>query len=442
MKVKALILSAGALASASMMDKLCNFLLIPLLTAALVPDDYGNMLAAFAYAEIFYFFALFGLHSVLLQWRSSWSYSWSFKIHEKLLMQLAGFSCLLAIVLLLLGNKFLPLEPYLGFSFSLFFITILSRLVTIPLTLKTATWTVDRQAYKVSLYSFTRLAAMLLSAYCFLEIFPDPRFRAYSELAFHIPLVAVILFWMFFYAPSLREAPQKELSVLLKESLVFGWGVQITQVFFVLMATNDRLAVNFFLGGSETAFYSVVAWALMPTLLIGSFITPFAVRYNRLLIEGVSLEKINHLLAKVLVGGSILFLAYKAFLYCFGGIAIVNWTNLEYLRYASLMHYTGEILFFYLAYLLFALFFFYEKKVGAVLKASAPAALVNLVGCWLLVPSLGVHGALLAVALGYFLLSFLSWVFLVRNQGWVAVKELSAVYLGFCVLFLLVDCFW
>lgn len=441
MKVKALILSAGALASASMMDKLCNFLLIPLLTAALVPDDYGNMLTAFAYAEIFYFIALFGLHSVLLQWRSSWSYSWSFKIHEKLLIQLAVFSCLIGVVLLLLGNKFIPFERYLGFSFSLFFITILSRLVTIPLMLKTAAWTVDQEAYKVSLYSFTRLTAMLVSAYCFLDFFPDPRFRAVSELVFHIPLVVAILFWMFFYAPSLREAPQNELSMLLKESLIFGWGVQVSQVFFILIATNDRVAVNFFLGGAETAFYSVVTWALTPTLLIGSFSAPFAVRYNRRLIEGESIGEINRLLAKVLAGGAILFFAYKALLYCFAEVVIVKWTNSDYLRYANLMHYTGEILFFYLAYLLFVLFFFYEKRVGVVLKVSAGAALVSLAGCWLLVPSSGVHGALSAVASGYFLLSFLFWILLARNQGWGAMKALSGVYIGFCALFLFVDFF-
>ena len=438
---KKILSNSGYLALASLIEKAGSFLMIPILTSALSSKNYGLLMLAVSYAGFIILFIYNGLQSAFFRWYSLWQENFDKKVYEKVIFYFINITGIFFIILMFFMNSFFNFEKFLGVGLYLLLATVLASLLNIVFVLKGIIWVSENKAYNNLFFSLLKTVFTVSGVYLLIKIYPYPITKPVVEILVIGILSSYFIYEYFFYYPKINGETFKKVIPVLKESLIYGWGLQISQLAFWVITSSDRIMVSHFMGNSYVAYYSVLMVGITIMFVIVAFNNSFSVFYNKMISENVSVKEINRYLFTYLIYAFIIILVYKFILFYFSSFIISLLSTKEYLVVSDYMYLTSDILLFYFAYLLFSRYFHAKKMIKIIIATVFISAVVNVMLNYFFIKMFGVLGALIATITAYLSMSLISFFFLYKKTGFDNIKKLMFLFLSVVCIDFLIDVF-
>ena len=431
--------SAGYLAGASLIEKIGAFIIIPILTKVLSPKEYGDLMLGVSYVGIVMLFIYNGLHSSLFRWYNMWKEEFDKKIYEKYIFTIVNIIALLIVTILISVNFIYPLENILKIDFWLFLAILLSSITSISYNLKSIIWIVENRAYLNLIFIFLKTFLIVIGLYFFIDIYPYSITKPIIEIIV-ITFLSIYLFYSYIFKyPSLKSVSLQEIKPVIKESLIYGWGLQISQIAFWIITSSDRIMLSSLTNNSFVAYYSILMIGTTIMFIIVAFNNSFSAYYNKMISDNLPIQEVNRYIFIYLLYGFLLILVYKITLYFLSDYVILLLSTKEYLIVSKYMYLTSDILLFYFAYLLFTRYLHAHKLVKSVIAITIVSAIVNLILNYFLIQRYEIIGALIASIIAYFFMAFLSFSYLYKNIEFVYIKKLFFLFFGISIMDILID---
>ena len=432
--------SAGYLAGASLVEKIGAFLIIPLLTNALTSKDYGDIMLSISYVGIIILFIYNGLHSALFRWYSIWDESFDKKIYEKyifFIVNIIGFSFIF--FFFIINNYIYEVKNILRINFHLFLITLIVALVRVAYSLKSSVWIINGHAYYNLVFTFIKTFLLIISVYYFIDLYPNAITKPLLEFIIALTVSSYIIYDYIFKYPSLKTVPFWQIKPVLKESFIYGWGLQISQVAFWVITSSDRIMLANLTNNEFVAYYSILMIGISMMFIVVAFNNSFSAYYNKMINDNLSMKEINHYIFTYLIYGFIAILVYKLFLYYFSDYIILLLATDEYLSVSNYMYLTSDIILFNFVYLLFSRYLHAYKMVKMVIIITVTSAIVNIVLNYILIQEYGIIGALIASIIAYLLMGIMSFTIMYKKVGHTNTKKILILFISLIAINFLVD---
>ena len=410
--MKKVLSNISLLSLSNLITRFGTFLLVPLLTSVLSPGEFGKLIAAISLASLAGLFALNGQNSAIFRRKTLWDREWDFHIYEKAAVSICYIAFAFVLVLLMLLSVFLDFEKLFGLPFNLFEFCFFAVGIYIALDVVMINWIVDNQHRKIISLSVARAVSVLLLTYVFLETGLSTFARPAAESILGVVSVMAIGYIYFIRYPSFRLAPVLELRQELKDSFVYGWAMQISQISILVLSTFDRLMLNR-ISGSETAgVYAIVMLGLFPMFVVANANNIISVNYNRMYADSTDSNLIDSMLAKFVLLASCLTFLLKILLVFIGPFLVRLVAGNDYIEAAGYLYWVPDILLLYFIYLMITRYFHARSIVRVIIVTTAIAALINILLNSIFIPSHGIAGALGASIASYVAISLISAIML------------------------------
>lgn len=427
--------SAGYLAGASLVEKIGGFIIIPMLTVALTSKEYGSLMLAVSYVGVIMLFIYNGLHSALFRWYSMWQESFDKKLYEKYIFYIVNFVGIFVVLFLsFLHTQLYNLDGLLKVDFWLFMSILISSLMMVVYSLKSSVWIIENKPYLNLVFMTIKTTFLVVGVYLFINIYPYAITRPIIEI---IVVGMLSLFFSYSYIfkyPSLNSIEFNKIKPILKESLIYGWGLQISQIAFWVITSSDRIMLANLTNNEFVAYYSILMIGVTVMFVVVAFNNSFSAYYNKMISENLSMKEINQYIFTYLLYGFLAVLVYKLFLFCFSDQIIMILSTKEYLVVSKYMYLTSDILLFYLAYLLFSRYLHAYKMIKAVIFITLFSAILNIGLNYILIQEYGMLGALVGSIVAYLSMAILSFILMYKKVEFLYVKNLLVLFIGIVVL--------
>ena len=434
------ILSNGAyLAGASLIEKIGGFIIIPILTSSLLPKDYGSLMLAVSYTGIIMLFIYNGLHSAFFRWYSMWKEDFDKKIYEKYIFYIINIIGISLIFILYLINFFYNLENILKINLYLLSATIFASLLSVGANIRGTVWIVENRAYYNLLFAFLKTLLLVIGVYFFIKKYPYPITKPIIEIMSVGMLSLYFIFSYIFKYPKLSIVSLNIIKPVLKESLRYGWGLQISQVAFWVITSSDRIMLSHLMDNKYVAYYSILMLGITAIFLIVAFNNSFSVYYNKMIADNISMEKINHYIFNYLLYGFLVILIYKLLLFYFSDFIVLLLSTKKYLIISKEMYLTSDILLFYFAYLLFSRYLHAYKIVRFIIWTAIISAIINIVLNYFFIQVYGIIGALMGSIIAYLSMAVISITFMYKKIEFQYMKKLLILFASIIVINFLID---
>ena len=437
---KKILSSTGYLSATSIIEKVGGFILIPILTTTLTSKDYGALMLAISYMGIIILFIYNGLHSALFRWYSIWNENFDKKIYEKYIfyiVNLIGFSMMF--FLLFIHVEIYNLDSVLKLNFWLFITVLVANILNIGYTLKSSVWVIDNKPYLNLIFTLIKTVFLVIGVYLLLPRYPYSITKPIIEI---VILFLMSLYFIHIYItkyPSINSVSFNRILPILKESFIYGWGLQISQIAFWIITSSDRIFLANLINNESVAYYSVLMIGTTIMFVITAFNNSFSVYYNKMIVEKISFKKINNYLFTYLLYGFTAIFIYKIFLYFLAYYIILLLATKEYLIISKYMYLTSDILLFYFAYLLFSRYLHAYKMVKLVIATTIIAALLNIGLNYILIPEYYILGALIASIISYFSMSVISFWWMYKKMEFKYLKNLMLLFITISIIDFIID---
>lgn len=422
--------SAGYLAGASLIEKLGGIILIPILTSKLAPEKYGELALVLTYIGFISLFFYNGLQSSLFRWYGIWTENFDKKIYEKYIFYIVSFIGIIILGILSFINYFLyDLEQILKIEYSLFLVAYLSSLILVGYSLKSSVWIIDNKPQNNLIFMTLKTILSVGIVYIFIDNYTSPHIRPVADFL-AIGFFSFVIYYQYIVKyPALNSINFNQIQPVLKESFVYGWGLQISQLSFWVINSSDRIMLAQLVDNKAVALYSILMLGTTIMFIVVAFNNSFSAYYNKMIHENYTIETINEYIFKYLIYGYVAVLLYKILLYYFGDSIILLLSTQEYLSMANLLYLTSDLIFFYFSYLLFSRYFHAHKMVKSIIIITILSAILNIVLNFIFIPMYGIFGALLGSLIAYFSMAFVSLSLLIQKIGFRYSKTILILYL-------------
>ena len=153
-----------------------------------------------------------------------------------------------------------------------------------------------------------------LGVYFILDIYPYVITRPIIEIVILSSISFIIIYKYIFQYPSLNSVKLYEIKPVLKESLVYGWGLQISQIAFWVITSSDRIMLANLTNNEFVAYYSILMLGVTAMFIVVAFNNSFSAYYNKMISNNLSMKKINNYIFTYLLYGFFAVIVYKIFL--------------------------------------------------------------------------------------------------------------------------------
>jgi len=428
---KKILSSTGYLAATSLIEKIGAFIIIPILTVALTLNDYGSLMLAVSYVGVIMLFVYNGLHSALFRWYSMWQESFDKKLYEKYIfyiVSIIGFSVIL--FLIFIHTQIYNLDEILKIDFWLLMTTLIASMMLVSFKLRSTIWIIENKAYLNVIFMFFKTILLVGGVYLFINIYPYAITRPIIEIIVVGILSMYLIYSYVFKYPSHNSAEFIKIKPVLKESLVYGWGLQVSQIAFWIITSSDRIMLANLVNNEFVAYYSILMIGVTAMFLVVAFNNSFSAYYNKMISENISMKEINQYIFTYLLYGFLAVLVYKLFLFYFSDNIILILSTKEYLVVSKYMYLTSDILLFYFAYLLFSRYLHAYKMVKAVIFITLFSAILNVGLNYILIQEYGILGALVGSILAYLSMGIVSFILMYKKIELPYMKNLLVLFIG------------
>ena len=390
--MKQLIKSFSIYTSVSILTGSISFLLLPVLTSYLSPEDYG-LLSIFN-ASIRFVSAFIGLgmsHVLLVD---------LIKSRNVFVYRLKGFGiATISICLLFTIAGFL----YYLFSSSFFgipttfalFIPLISLMV-VYFEFFTSIMIFLKQAKKFAIYSLSKFGIETILTILFVVIFGMNWVGRIMSLAIALILIIILLLFYLFTEFELKQKVyniKKHAIELLKE----GWALLLMSVSFMVINLSDRFFIENFQGISETGKYSVAATiAGIMFMVIGALM-----KVIRPMIYEMLNDKLNSKLNKIGLFYHMILLIFSLILIFVTPLIFKYFIDSSFKEAQEFSFLLVVGLFFWGGYSYFLSFILYYKKHRMNSVLALAAIFLNLVLNYLFIKEVGTKGAAYATLITY-----------------------------------------
>jgi O-antigen/teichoic acid export membrane protein len=432
--------SAGYLAAASLIEKIGAFIIIPILTVAITSNDYGSLMLAVSYVSVIILFIYNGLHSALFRWYSMWQESFDKELYEKYIFYIVNIIGFFIIcILLVIHTQLYNLDEILKIDFYLFILVLLSSISVIGFNLRSTIWIIENKAYRNLIFMFIKTILLVGGVYLFIDIYPYASTKPIIEIIVVGILSLYFIYSYIFKYPPLASVKINEIKPVLKESFVYGWGLQISQIAFWVISSSDRIMLANLTNNEFVAYYSILMIGITVMFIIVAFNNSFSAYYNKMISDNLSMKEINKYIFTYLLYGFLAIMIYKLFLYYFSDNIILILSTKEYLVVSSYMYLTSDILLFYFAYLLFSRYLHAYKMVKAVIFITIISAMINVGLNYILIQEYGILGALMGSIVAYLSMGIISFILMYKEIEFIYMKNLMILFILITVINFMID---
>ena len=427
---KKIFTSAGYLAGASLIEKIGGFITIPILTVSLAPKDYGSLMLAISYVGVIILFIYNGLHSALFRWYSMWEEDFDKKLYEKYIFFIVNGIGFFVVAFLVFINEIYKLNEVLKLDFWLLITVLIGAILMTGYNLKSTIWIIENKAYKNLLFMFVKTSLLVLSVYAFIKVYPFAITKPIIEIVILGVISSYFIYGYLFNYPTLKSVKYNEIKPVLKESLIYGWGLQVSQIAFWVITSSDRIMLANLTNNEFVAYYSILMIGITVMFVVVAFNNSFSAYYNKMISENLSMEEINKYISLYLLYGFLATTLYKLFLYFFSDNIILILSTKEYLVVSKYMYLTSDIILFYFSYLLFSRYLHAYKMVKLVIFIMFISAILNIVLNFILIPGYGILGALSASILAYLCMAIISFYLMYKKIEFLYMKKLMILFIA------------
>ena len=412
-KSQPILVPFAAVALSAVFERVINVLITPLLAKGLSKTDFGAITLSYAVSAILLLFVLNGLNSALFRERSLWDdrYDFRFLENKAIILSLSCFVlvCILGALNLLLDSS----NAALGIDSFLFFTVLVSTCSGFLFQLKISVYASENRYLYLLAVSLLRFSVIALLFWFFHEDFLIFG-RQFGEFAFN--LICICMFAISFKLSRAKHTPEihtKTVKRDLKDLIVYGWTIQVSQLAFWVIASSDRLIIGSLLGKIEVAEYTIATYLLIFSFLIGSFATAFSSSYNRMF---SSKENYDHVVSIVILVGSGCFLAAGIVVSIFSKQIVLLISSEDYLNVSSFLVMSVYMLYSYFLYICVSRGLHALGKGKLILVASGTAAGINIILNVFFVELYGVVFALYSSIISYLFAGILIVYFSYKNE--------------------------
>jgi len=379
------------------LTKLFNFVLVPIYTAHLTPDDYGNLQYILAFGAFFRAVINLGLDS------SYWKYKLTdsgypradVTLNFTLMQLLAGISILIISCLI---KFYLFSDSKLALFIIIFFIAETIRIVFLNIQ------TIYRANHKPKMYIFGMIIQSLiffLLNFLFVVVFKKNFYGIiYSYL------ICYFIISLIFIHVLIRESKGKINIPLSKEMLNYGIPIMIGNISAFIITLSDRFFLKEFSSMYELGLYSYgyKYSDLVRALLINTFFLAWnPIRWDIYeMKDGKNIfSKFNRLLFIVIPFFSAIIMGFSLI------IASILTVEKEFLEGIKIVFIIG------FSHVLFGLYYFssmgmlFTNKTGRISFIIIISGITNLIFNFILIPLIGMLGAAIATIISYFVMFLL-----------------------------------
>ena len=422
--------SAGYLAGASLIEKIGGFITIPILTASLVSKDYGSLMLAISYVGVIILFVYNGLHSALFRWYSMWQEEFDKRLYEKYIFIIINGIGFFVVAFLIFVNKIYNLNVVLKLDFWLLIAVLLGAILATGYNLKSTIWIIENKAYKNLLFMFVKTFLLVLGVYIFIKVYPFAITKPIIEIVILSVMSSFFIYSYLYSYPILKSVEYYKIKPVLKESLIYGWGLQVSQIAFWVITSSDRIMLANLTNNEFVAYYSILMIGIAIMFVVVAFNNSFSAYYNKMISENLSMEEINKYIFLYLLYGFLAIILYKLFLYFFSDNIILILSTKEYLVVSKYLYLTSDIILYYFAYLLFSRYLHAYKMVKIVISIMFISAILNIELNFILIPDYGILGALSASVLAYLSMAIISFYSMYKKIEFIYIKKLMILFIA------------
>lgn len=438
--IKKILSSTGYLSATSLIEKIGGFIIIPILTVALTSKEYGSLMLAVSYASVIMLFVYNGLHSALFRWYSMWQESFDKKIYEKYIFYIVNIISFFVILLLsFIQTQIYNLDEILKIDFWLLLATLIVSMMILAFKLRSTVWIIENKAYLNVIFIFFKTILLVVGVYFFINIYPYAITRPIIEIIVVGSLSLYLIYSYVFKYPSLSSVKYSEIKPVLKESLVYGWGLQISQIAFWVITSSDRIMLANLTNNEFVAYYSILMIGMTVMFIVVAFNNSFSAYYNKMISENLSMKEINKYIFTYLLYGFLVVLVYKLFLFYFSDNIVLILSTKEYLVVSKYMYLTSDIVLLYFSYLLFSRYLHAYKMIKIVIFITLFSAMLNVGLNYILIQKYGVLGALVGSILAYLSMAIVSFIFMYRKIEFLYMKNLLLLFISIIILNFAID---
>ena len=437
---KKILSSSGYLAGASLIEKIGAFIMIPILTTALSSKDYGSLMLSASYVGVIMLFIYNGLHSALFRWYSMWKETFDKKIYEKYIFTIVNIIGFFIVLLFtLIHTQIYNLNELLKIDFLLFISVLIAGIMTIGYSLRSTIWIIENKAYLNLIFMLIKTTILVSAIYFLINIYPYTITRPIIEIVIVGLMSFYFIYSYIFNYPSIRSIKLSEIKPVLKESLIYGWGLQISQIAFWVITSSDRIMLANLTNNEFVAYYSILMIGVTVMFIIVAFNNSFSVYYNKMISDDFSMKEINKYIFTYLLYGFLAILIYKLFLYFLSDYIILLLATEEYLVVSKYMYLTSDIILYYFAYLLFSRYLHAFKMVKAIIIITLFSAVINVGLNYILIPQYGILGALIASIIAYLSMGIVSFFIMYKKIEFLYMKNLLLLFSMIIIINFIVD---
>jgi O-antigen/teichoic acid export membrane protein len=418
MNIKQLINSTTSLSISSLFEKSIGLVLIPLLTTYLTVESYGELVLAYTYIGFLSLIYYSGLQSSLFRWLSMWNDNLDSFVYEKIVFKLIIFQSFIVYLFSIIILNILEYYSIILIDSNLFTLVFFSNVLLVPFSIRSTSWIINNSTFKNVIFSFFKATLIVSLVYVFIENYPNNRLRPIVEI---IVLFIVSFFILKKYLWPIKLKLDynlyKDYFNILKESYKYGWGVQISQLGMIVIASSDKLMLGSILGNEAVAIYSIGMIGMLFLVVINSFNSSYSVKFFQMYKDKVSFNIINKEIIKIIAISFVLALIFKIITFYFKSDIINLISNNNYSEAEDILIFTADILFMYLLYYLFSRIFHAKNIIKKLIKLTLFSSILNIFLNLYLIPNYGVFGALVSSVISFTCLSMLVFYFHIKQTN-------------------------
>jgi O-antigen/teichoic acid export membrane protein len=331
------------------------------------------------------------------------------------------------------------LDSILKLNFWLFIAVLGVGILNIGYSLKSSIWIIDNKAYFNLIFTFIKTMFLVIGVTFLIQTYPYAITKPIVEILILFLMSLYFLYSYIIQYPTIKSVSFTQIKPVLKDSFVYGWGLQISQIAFWVITSSDRIMLANLTNNQYVAYYSILMIGTTIMFIIVAFNNSFSAYYNKMINDKLSFKEINAYLFTYLLYGFVAIFVYKIALYFLADFIILLLSTKEYLVVSKYMYLTSDILLFYFAYLLFSRYLHAYKMVQLVIITTMFSALLNVGLNYILIPDYGILGALLASILAYMSMSMISLLWMYKKLEFKYMRNLMILFITITIINFITD---
>lgn len=202
------------------------------------------------------------------------------KLYEKYIFYIVNF---VVLFLSFVHTKLYNLDELLKINFWLFVATLISSLMMVSYSLKSSVWIIENKPYLNLVFMTIKTIFLVGGVYLFINIYPYAITRPIIEIIVIGILSLYLIYTYVFKYPSLNNVEFIKIKPVLKESLVYGWGLQVSQISFWVITSSDRIMLANLTNNEFVAYYSILMIGVTVIFIVVAFNNSFSAYYNKMI---------------------------------------------------------------------------------------------------------------------------------------------------------------